>query len=117
MKFILGKKIGMTEIFTADGKRTPVTLIEAGPCQITQIKIPQKDGYSAAQLGYIRIDAQKIKKSQTPKPFKFLKEYRLSSEEIKNLNLNDQIDATIFTEGEVVKVSGISKGKGFQGAV
>ncbi|MFA6376356.1 MAG: 50S ribosomal protein L3 [Candidatus Paceibacterota bacterium] len=116
MKFILGKKIGMTEIFAADGKRTPVTLIEAGPCQITQLKTKKTDGYVAVQLGFCAIVEKRIKKGQVKKPFRFIREFRLG-EDGAELNAGDKIIATVFSEGDIVKVAGLSKGKGFQGVV
>ena len=106
----------MTEIFAADGKRTPVTLIEAGPCQVIQLKSKENDGYVAAQLGYEEIAAKRIKKSQTKKPYVNIREYRMAESDAA-LNLGDKIDVSIFKEGDIVKVAGISKGKGFQGAV
>ncbi len=106
----------MSEIFATDGKKTPVTLIEAGPCQVTQVKTKENDGYTAVQLGYESIDSKKVKKSQAKKPFKSIKEYRLTQKDAA-ANLGDKIDVTIFKEGDVVKVAGTSKGKGFQGAV
>ncbi len=116
MKFILGKKIGMTEVFAANGKRMPVTLIEAGPCQITQVKSKESDGYTAIQLGYGIITEKRVAKSQNKKPFVNIREYR-TAENDAVANLGDKIDVTIFKEGELVKVAGITKGKGFQGAV
>ena len=96
MKFILGKKIGMTQIFNKDGQVIPVTLIEAGPCQVVQIKTKEKDGYQAVQIGFAG----------------HLREFKA-----KDLKIGQQIDASIFQEGEIVKIAGISKGKGFQGVV
>jgi len=96
MKFILGKKIGMTQIFNKDGQVIPVTLIEAGPCQVVQVKTKEKDGYQAVQIGFAG----------------HLREFKA-----KDLKIGQQIDASIFQEGEIVKIAGISKGKGFQGVV
>lgn len=115
MKFILGKKIGMTEVFMMDGKKVPVTLVQAGPCTVTQVKTAQKDGYIAAQIGFERLNEKKIKKSAAKKPFRFLREFRIGAdEEIKE---GDVLEVKVFEEGQKVKVVGISKGKGFQGAV
>jgi large subunit ribosomal protein L3 len=116
MKFILGKKIGMTEMFAANGKRVPVTLVEAGPCQVTQVKTKESDGYAAVQLGFGSIAQKRIKKSQAKKPFGSMKENR-TTEKDAAMNLGDKVDVTIFKEGDLVKVAGLSKGKGFQGAV
>lgn len=115
MKFILGKKIGMTQIWK-DNKVIPVTLIEAGPCFITQIKTKEKDGYQAVQIGLEKIEKEnKIKKSQKNKPYRYLREFRI--ENIENLKVGDSIDVSQFEVGDKVKISGISKGKGFQGVV
>ncbi|MCD6528353.1 50S ribosomal protein L3 [bacterium] len=117
MKFILGRKIEMAQIWK-EGKVIPVTLIEAGPCWITQIKTKEKDKYQAYQVGFLRITKEnKIKKSQRKKPFKFLREFRVKEIEEKKYKLGDKIDVSIFQEGDKIKVSGISKGKGFQGVV
>ncbi len=119
---ILGKKIGMTTIFENDGNAVPCTVIEAGPCYITQIKKKDKDGYESVQLGF---EEKKEKNSTKPLTGKFkkiktpvlrhLKEVRdFNSEELKE---GDQVKVDIFKEGDIVKVTGVSKGKGFQGVV
>jgi len=116
-KFILGKKIEMSQIFSKDGKVIPITLIEAGPCFVTQIKGKEKDGYEAVQIGFQK--KNKVKKSEKGKGFSYLKEFRskeLGTEDQK-LKVGDKIDVSIFKENDEVKISGISKGKGFQGAV
>jgi len=116
-KFILGKKIEMSQIFSKDGKVIPITLIEAGPCFVTQIKGKEKDGYEAVQIGFKK--KNKVKKSEKGKGFSYLKEFRskeLGTEDQK-LKVGDKIDVSIFKENDEVKISGISKGKGFQGAV
>ncbi len=114
MKFIIGKKIEMSQVFDEKGNVIPITLIEAGPCQIVQIKTKEKDGYEAVQIGYQK-KVKNIKKTEKGKEFKHLKEYRIDdTEEIK---LGDQIDVSIFEIGDKVKISSMSKGKGFQGAV
>lgn len=113
--FILGKKIKMAQIWK-EGKVIPVTLIKAGPCIVTQIKSKEKDGYQAVQVGFEEIQKkEKIKKTQKEKPYKFLKEFRL--ENVNNFKVGDVIDVSCFQIGEKVKISGISKGKGFQGVV
>jgi large subunit ribosomal protein L3 len=118
MKFILGQKVGMSQMFDKDGKVVPVTLISAGPCEVLQIKNKERDGYCAVQFGFEKIEKQnRIKKPQAKKPFKFVNENRETEETIKNFELGKKIDVTIFQEGDEVKVSGISKGKGFQGVV
>jgi large subunit ribosomal protein L3 len=118
MKSILGQKLGMTQIFDANGKVVPVTLIEAGPCEVLQVKNMQKDGYESVQVGFCKIEKQnRIKKPQAKKPFKFVKEFKGDSETIKSFQPGGKIDVSIFKEGDEVKISGFSKGKGFSGVV
>jgi large subunit ribosomal protein L3 len=115
MKFILGKKIGMTQIFKENGSTAPVTLVEVGPCFVTQIKTKEKDGYESLQIGYQKIEKEKkIKKPMKGKEFRFIKEFKSENSEYK---VGDKIDLSIFKEGDKVDVSSTSKGKGFQGAV
>lgn len=114
MKFILGKKIGMSQMFDEKGNLTPVTLVEAGPCQVLQLKNKEKDGYEAVQVGYVKIEKKnKIKKTMKGKEFKHLCEVR----DMKLEEGSQEINVANFAEGDIVKVSGISKGKGFQGGV
>jgi large subunit ribosomal protein L3 len=127
MKFILGLKVGMSQMFDEKGDVVPVTVIEAGPCQVTQIKTKEKDGYETIQVGFKKIEKEKtIKKPMKKKPFRFLREFKIgqkidedksSSEPFPQLRLGQVIDVSIFQAGDRVKVSGISKGKGFAGAV
>jgi large subunit ribosomal protein L3 len=117
MKFILGLKLGMTQIFDEKGARVSVTLVEAGPCKVLQLKNSKKDGYSSVQVGFFAKKANKVKKSEKGKEFKFIKEFRLPEGESMNLNAGDMIDVSVFQENDKVKVSGMSKGKGFQGGV
>jgi len=115
MKFILGLKLETSQIFDEEGNFIPVTLIEAGPCQITQIKTKDKDGYEAIQIGFKRIEKQKkIRKPMQKKPFRYLREYK---NEIEKSKVGDEIDISVFKEGDIIKVSGLTKGKGFQGVV
>jgi len=116
MKFILGIKLGMSQIFDKKGNQIPVTLIEAGPCQTTQIKTKEKDGYTAIQIGFKKLKEKKIKKTQKEKPFKYLREFK-GDIDVSKYKVGDKIAASIFKENEVVKISGISKGKGFAGVV
>ncbi len=121
-KAIIGKKIGMTQIFNADGKVIPVTVIEAGPCAVVQKKSVDTDGYEAVQLGF-----GDVNEKHTSKPLqghfkkggvslrKVLKEFRL--ENVSALNVGDEIKCDVFAEGEKVDVSGISKGKGYAGVI
>jgi len=119
MKFILGKKIGISQIFEKDEKVVPVTVIEAGPCFVTQIKTKDKDGYSAIQIGFENLKEKKVKRPQKDRPYRFIREFRIMNSEsgIKELKTGDKIPVDIFKEGDIVKVSGISKGRGFQGVV
>ena len=120
-KAIFGKKIGMTQIFNAEGKVVPVTVIEAGPCSVIQRKTVDTDGYEAVQLGFGELKeklANKAIKGHFAKSGvslkKVLKEFRL--DEI-NLNVGDEVKADTFAEGERVDVTGISKGKGYAGSI
>jgi large subunit ribosomal protein L3 len=120
MPGIIGRKVGMTSIYSAEGKATPCTVIEAGPCVVTQVKTQDRDGYEAIQLGF-----GERKEKNTPNALKghFKKANttpKATLAEFKGfdgLNLGDVVDATIFEEGEYVGISGTSKGKGFQGVV
>ena len=123
MSGLLGKKIGMTSIYDASGKIVPCTVIEAGPCVVTQVKTVEKDGYSAIQLGY---DEKKEKNTTKPlkghfakagtTPKRIVREFTRFEEGSKK-SFGEVLDVSVFTEGEFVDVSGVSKGKGFQGVV
>jgi len=103
----------MSQVFRENGEVTPVTLIEAGPCFVLQVKSKEKDGYDAIQLGFKKIEKQKkIKKPMKGKEFVYLKECK-----VEGLKQGDEVNLSSFKEGDEVKVSGISKGKGFQGVV
>ena len=116
MKFILGQKIGMSQMFDEAGKLTPVTLVSAGPCFILQKKTLEKDGYQALQIGFKKIEKKnKITKSMKGREYKHVKEERTEGESASNVG--DEINVTPFAEGSKIKVSGMSKGKGFQGGV
>jgi len=121
-KGILGKKVGMTQVFTKSGKLIPVTVIEVEPNVVTQIKTNEKDGYNAIQLGTVTVkekSSNKAKIGHTNKantaPKRFLKEIR--GVNVEDYTLGQVIDASIFKEGEVVDVTGTSKGKGTQGVI
>jgi large subunit ribosomal protein L3 len=121
MKGIIGKKIGMTSIFTPDGKQHACTIIEAGPCVVSQVKTKDSDGYAAVQLAYGDKREKHVNKSEaghfakaSASPKKIVKEFRDFSIEKA---LGETITCEIFTEGEKVDVVGTSKGKGFQGVV
>jgi large subunit ribosomal protein L3 len=115
MKFILGLKLGMTQIFDEKGNVVPVTLIEAGPCIVTQIKTKEKDGYEAIQIGFLP-KKKRVKKTEKGKEFRYLREFPILNSQF-SMKKGDTIDVGIFQEGDKVKISGISKGKGFAGAV
>ncbi|OGN03974.1 MAG: 50S ribosomal protein L3 [Candidatus Yanofskybacteria bacterium RIFCSPHIGHO2_01_FULL_44_22] len=123
-KFILGRKIGMSQIFQKDGIVVPITLIEAEPNVVLGIKTKEKDGYDAVQVGFETVSAKKIKKPQKGQfkesgNFKTVKEFRVKQEEAGEnaFKIGDKLDVSVFSEGDVIKVSGLSKGKGFSGAV
>jgi len=108
----------MSQLFGEKGEVIPITLIEAGPCQILQIKTKEKDGYNAVQIGFKKIEKKKkIKRSMKGKEFRFIREFRNSSQPLPQFHLGQVIDISIFKEGEKVEISGTSKGKGFQGGV
>ena len=121
-KAIIGKKVGMTQIFDESGKAIPVTVIAAGPCVVAQKKTEEKDGYVAVQLGY-----EEVKESKLSKPeighlkkgelamMKHLKEFKLNN--AAELNVGDVIKADTFATGDKVDVTGVSKGHGYQGAI
>lgn len=121
-KGLIGKKLGMTQIFTEDGRRLPVTVVEAGPCVVLQKKTVQKDGYSALQLGFELRDASRAPKSivghckaAAKGSFRHFREIRL--DDVDQYNVGDQICADQFAPGEFVDVIGTSIGKGFQGVI
>lgn len=121
-KGLIGKKIGMTQIFTAEGKVIPVTVVEAGPCVVTQKKTMENDGYEAVQVGFGDVKMNKVNKPMKGHfnkngvaPKKTLKEFRL--EDCSALNVGDIIKADTFAEGEIVDVKGTSKGHGTAGAI
>ncbi len=114
MKFILGKKIGMTQVFDEDGNIVPVTLIEAGPCVVTQLKTKDKDGYQSVQIGFDKMKEKKVKKPQQDKPFRFLCEFKVKPDDFE---LGQEINVSVFEKGDKLTISGTTKGKGFQGVV
>lgn len=121
-KAIIGKKIGMTQIFDETGKVIPVTAIEAGPCVIAQIKTVETDGYDAVQLGFGDVKESKVNKpvkghyaKASIAPKKHLREFRLDS--LEGLKVGDELKADVFAVGDRVDIQGTSKGKGFQGVI
>jgi large subunit ribosomal protein L3 len=122
IKGLIGKKIGMTQIFDANGAAVPVTLIETGPCYVTQVRLPEIDGYSAVQLGFEEVKPKRLtsgqighlKRNNLP-PLRFLREFR---EKDPGVSEGDKVTVEqVFSIGDVVDVIGTSKGKGFAGAV
>ncbi len=120
MRAILGRKVGMTQIFGEDGRIIPVTVIEAGPCWVVQIRSKEKDGYEAVQLGFQEVKKEKnlskpilgiFKKAGIP-PCKVLREFKMTG-----FNVGDKVTVDIFSKGDIVSVSGVSKGKGYQGVM
>ena len=121
MKGILGRKVGMTQVFTKDGKLIPVTVVEVEPNVVMQVKTPEKDGYSAIQLGVFEKSEKKANKAEAGRakaanttPKRFLKEIR---DVEASYNVGDAVGASIFEIGDVVDVTGVTKGKGFQGVI
>jgi len=122
MKGILGKKVGMTQIFNEKGEAVPVTIIQAGPCWVTQIRTEGKDGYRAIQLGFEETSPRRLpkpelghlKKHGLP-PLRYLREVR--TRDIEGVEVGQKVDVSIFSPGERVDVTGLSKGRGFAGVV
>ena len=119
---ILGKKLGMTQIFDAQGRVIPVSVVQAGPCVVTQAKTAEKDGYTALQLGFEDIKESRLSKpaaghfdAAKVAPKRYLREIRVGADSV--LEIGQEIKADVFAEGDVVSVTGVSKGKGFAGAV
>lgn len=123
LKALIGRKIGMTQIFTSEGNVIPVTVVQAGPCQVIQKKTVEKDGYNALQLGFEKI----LKEKKINKPMgghfkkhgvdahKILKEFRVDNPD--EYQVGQEIKVSVFAEGDIVDVQGVSIGKGFQGVI
>lgn len=121
-KGIIGKKLGMTQLFDENGNVIPVTVIEAGPCAVSQVKTVENDGYAAVQVGYGDVKASKVNKPMAGHfakgdvaPKRVLREFRLESTE--GINVGDIIKADVFAVGDKVDVRGTSKGKGYAGTI
>ncbi len=119
---LIGKKIGMTQVFDENGIVTPVTVIKAGPCIVVQRKTIDNDGYASVQLGFEELKAKKVNKPLTGhfkkhnvKAFKYLKEFRVEKED--EIAEGESFDVSIFQKNELVKVTGTSKGRGFAGVM
>jgi large subunit ribosomal protein L3 len=122
MQGLIGKKIGMTQVWDAQGKRVAVTVLEAGPCPVVQVKASEKDGYTAAQLGYGTQQARRLSKAEATRfektgvtPCRTLREFRLEKDEA--LKVGDQVTVGIFDGVAMVDVSATTKGRGFAGVV
>lgn len=121
LKGLIGKKIGMTQIFDEDGAAVPITLIEAGPCYVTQVRTQKRDGYVAVQMGFSEVKPKRLtggtlghlKKNDLP-PLRFLREFRVKDAEVAE---GDVLKADVFAVGERVDVTGTSKGRGFAGGM
>ena len=121
-KAIIGKKVGMTQIFDVTGKVIPVTVVEAGPCTVTQKKTIETDGYEAVQLGFESIKEAKLTKPEAGhlkkagvEAVKYLKEFRLDG--AADMNVGDVVKADTFAAGDWIDVTGINKGHGYQGVI
>ncbi len=121
-KAILGKKLGMTQVFTNEGLVVPVTVIEAGPCYVAQVKTAEKDGYSAVQLAFGEIRQSLLNnaklglfKKTNIEPKKYVREFRLDNAE--SYNVGDKVECSVFEEGDVVDITGTSKGHGTSGTI
>jgi len=122
MSALLGKKIGMTNVFSTDGRLIPVTVVQAGPCVVTQVKTKDRDGYNALQLGFDEKKVEKLNKpiaghlkKSTDKGFRVLKEFRTDDPE--EIESGTTLSIDMFSVGDKVNISGISKGRGFQGTI
>jgi large subunit ribosomal protein L3 len=123
LKGLIGRKLGMTHIYDENGRMVPVTVVELGPCYVVQVRTPEKDGYDAAQIGYEPMKTQRVnkpmrgvfQKAELDKPLRHLKEFKILDGQAAS---GQEIRAEhVFSEGETVKVTGVSKGKGFAGVV
>jgi large subunit ribosomal protein L3 len=124
MAMLLGKKIGMTQIYDESGKMIPVTVIQAGPCKVMQVKSPETDGYGSLQLGFDDVKESRVKKpaqghanKAETSPKRFVREWRLGSTEESEYGLGDEIGVSAFSEIKFVDISGTSKGKGYTGVM
>lgn len=119
---LLAKKLGMTRVFLENGLVIPVTLLKAGPCTVTQLKGNDSDGYTALQLGYTTVPEKRLTQPQLGhlkksgvEALRYLKEFRVSHDEVEDFKVGQQLDTSLFSEGEVIRVTGNSIGKGFSG--
>ena len=124
MKGMIGRKVGMTQVFDDKGNAVPVTVIAAGPCYVTQIRTPDRDGYVAVQLGFEEVKASRLTKPQmghlskkSLPALRVLREFRLNQDEATALEEGAEIKANVFEKGEMVDIVGVSKGRGFAGTI
>jgi len=124
MAMLLGKKVGMTQVYNELGQMVPVTVIQAGPCVVMQVKTPEADGYSAVQLGFEDVKPSRRKKPEightdkaNTNPKKFIREMRLSTNDETEYKQGDALTVSVFAEDSFVDVTGTSKGKGFAGVM
>ncbi|MBE7090920.1 MAG: 50S ribosomal protein L3 [Clostridiales bacterium] len=120
-KAIIARKLGMTQVFSPDGKVIPVTVVEAGPCPVVQVKTMERDGYTAVKLGFSEVDEKRVSKPDLGqfkkagvKPQKYLKEFRT---DVEGVEVGTVITAETFAEGDKVDVSGLTRGRGFTGVI
>ena len=120
-KAIIARKLGMTQVFSPDGKVIPVTVVEAGPCPVVQVKTLERDGYTAVKLGFSEVDEKRVSKPDLGqfkkagvKPQKYLKEFRT---DVEGVEVGTVITAETFAEGDKVDVSGLTRGRGFTGVI
>ena len=121
-KAIIARKIGMTQVFSQDGKVIPVTVVEAGPCPVIQIKTPERDGYGAVKMGFSEVSEKRLNKPELGqfkkagvKPHKYMKEFRLS--DISGYEVGKTVMLDTFKEGDKVDVSGLTRGRGYTGVI
>jgi large subunit ribosomal protein L3 len=123
-KGLIGKKVGMTQIFTGEGNLVPVTVIDASSCAVVGTRIPEKDKYSAVMLGFEEVGEAKLNNAQNAfykksgaSPRRMIKEVRVTAEEAKAYKLGEQVKVDLFKKGQLVDVTGLTKGRGFQGVM
>ena len=121
---LIGKKLGMSQIFDENGMSVPVTLIQAGPCVVTQIKSPDRDHYSAVQVGFGEIKESKVKKPEaghfkkaSVTPMRMLREFRIEADELENYEVGQTLSCSLFERNDIVDVIGTTKGRGFSGVM
>jgi large subunit ribosomal protein L3 len=123
-KGLIGKKIGMTQVFTAEGNLIPVTVVDVSSCVVVGKRTPEKDKYSAVTVGFGQVKEKALTKAQVGSfkkanaPMRrHLKEFRLSAEDVAGMNIGDELKADMFSKGQLVDVRGVTKGRGFQGVM